>query len=146
MMRMMFLVELLQRVNDLENMKPSESIRKFYELCREKGELAYFWQLNSAFMSEALFLMVNNSELFLNNLTDEQWSLFKNRYESCLHTVRVLAEYDDEIASVMKILNETNSVCNDDEAAEIFATKESGIQRILESKDKIIARRANLLK
>ena len=131
--------------NELKDLKTSDKIRRFYEVCKERGELAYFWKLNSAFMTEFLYLIVNNPEPFLNNLTDEQWNSFKNRYESCLHTVRVLAEYDEEIASVMSIMNETNSVSNDEEASSIFATKESGIQRILEAKDKYIARRNTLL-
>ena len=132
-------------IDGLKDMKPSEGIRRFYELYKERGDIAFFWQLNSAFMAEFLYLVVNNPEPFLNNLTDEQWNSFKNRYESCLHTVRVLAGYDEEIASVMSIMNETNSVSNDEEASSIFATKESGIQRILEAKDKYIARRNALL-
>ena len=132
-------------LGELKDLKPSEGIIRFYELCKESGDIAYFWQLNTAFMTEFLYLIVNNPEPFLNNLTDEQWDSFKNRYESCLHTVRVLAEYDEEIASVMSIMNETNSVSNDEEASSIFATKESGIQRILEAKDKYIARRNALL-
>ena len=132
-------------VDELKDLKPSEGIRRFYESSKESGELAYFWQLNSAFMTEFLFLIVNNPEPVLNNLTDEQWSLFKERYESCLQAVRVLAEYDEEIASVLSIMNETNSVSNDEEASVAFATKESGIQKILEAKDKYIARRNALL-
>lgn len=131
---------------ELKDLKTSEKIRRLYEVCKAKGELTYFWQLNSAFMTEFLYLIVCNPELFLNNLTDEQWSSFKKRYDSFLHTVRVLADYDEEMASVMNIINETNCVSSDEEASDIFATKESGIQKILESKDKYITRRNALLK
>lgn len=131
--------------DDISNLKTSDRIRKFYEVCKERGELDYFWKLNSAFMAEFLYLMVCNPDPFLNNLTDEQWASFKKRYDSYLHTVRILANYDEEIASVVNIINETNSISNEEEASGIFDTKESGMQRILQAKDKYIARRNALL-
>ena len=132
--------------NELKDLKTSDKIRRFYEVCKERGELAYFWKLNSAFMTEFLYLMVYNPDLFLNNITDEQWSSFRKRYDSFLSTVRILAKYDEEIASIVNIINETNSVSNDEETSEAFATKESGINKIIENKDKYIARRNALLK
>lgn len=132
--------------NELKDLKTSDKIRRFYEVCKERGELAYFWKLNSAFMTEFLYLMVYNPDLFLNNITDEQWSSFRKRYDSFLSTVRILAKYDEEIASIVNIINETNSVSNDEETSEAFATKESGINKIIENKDKYITRRNALLK
>lgn len=132
--------------DELKDWKTSDKIRRLYEVCKERGELVYFWQLNSAFMTEFLYLMVCNPDLFINNITDEQWSSFKKRYDSFLRTVRILAEYDEEMATIMNIIKETSSVSSDEEVSEIFATKESGIHRLLEDKDKYIARRNALLK
>ena len=132
--------------NELKGLKTSDKIRRLYEVCKERGELVYFWQLSSAFMTEFLYLMVCNPDLFINNITDEQWSSFKKCYDSFLRTVRILAEYDEEMATIMNIIKETSSVSSDEEVSEIFATKESGIHRLLENKDKYIARRNALLK
>lgn len=67
--------------------------------------------------------MVCNPDLFINNITDEQWSSFKKRYDSFLRTVRILAEYDEEMATIMNIIKETSSVSSDEEVSEILLQK-----------------------
>jgi len=54
----------------------SEKIKKEYEACRERGDLAYFWQFQYAIMIETGYIIAHNPELFFSKITEEQWQAF----------------------------------------------------------------------
>ena len=61
-------------VDDFKNMTPSEVVKKDYELCKERGDLAYFWQFAFAVQQELPFLIAENAEVFFRSITDEQFN------------------------------------------------------------------------
>lgn len=130
-------------VDDFKNMTPSEVVKKDYELCKERGDLAYFWQFAFAVQQELPFLIAENAEVFFRSITDEQFNAAETRYRSCLKAVRVLADYDDELASILKVFEANRSVSDD---AAGYATKEGAKQHDIANLDKMIANRNALLK
>ena len=70
----------------------------------------------------------------MHSISDEQWASCSNRYAACIDAVRVLAEYDEDIAAFEEKFNETRSAANDEEADIVYATKEGAKQRIIESR------------
>ncbi len=99
-----------------------------------------------AVQAELRYLIANNPEPFFRSISDEQWASCSNRYASCIDAVRVLAEYDEDIAAFEEKFNETRSAANDEEADIVYATKEGAKQRIIESKENIIKLRNDILK
>ncbi len=132
--------------DEMNNLSPSEKARKTYETCKENGEVPYYWQWAFAMQIEYNYLISKNADVFFRNITKEQFDSFAFRYRNCRSALRILAEYDEEIASILKA-HDASRVANSDEESDIlFATKESAKEYMVASKDIIASRRAALLK
>jgi len=126
-------------------MPESEIIKKEYEVCRERGDLVYFWQFQNAIVAELGYVIAQNPELFLSKITEEQnQALVKRTIEKNM-AMRELAKYDEEMAGVLEIYNNTRVISSDEEKAIVYDSIESTKQYFTANKDKFIAKRNALL-
>jgi len=123
----------------------SEKVKKEYEVCKERGELAYFWQFHNAILIEIAYVIGQNPELFFSKITEEQWQAFMKRTNEENYAMRELAKYDEEMADVLEIFNKNRVVSSDEEKAKVSASIESEKQFRLANNDKFIAYRNVLL-
>jgi len=126
-------------------MLESEIIKKEYETCRERGDLAYFWQFQNAIVAEVGYVIAQNPELFFRKITEEQNQAFVKRTIEKNMAMRELAKYDEEMAGVLEIYNNTKLVSSDEEKAIVYDSIESSKQYFIANKDKFIAKRNALL-
>jgi len=123
----------------------SEKIKKEYEACKERGELAFFWQFQNAVCIELGYLIVQNPELFFSKITEEQWLAYDMRVNEKNKAMRELAKYDEEMTAVLEIFNQTRVFSSDEEKASVGTSMESTKQFLIDNKDKFIAQRNALL-
>jgi len=131
-------------VSDLE-IPVSEKIKKEYEACKERGDLAYFWQFQNATVGEVTYVLAQNPKLFFSKITEEQWQAFMKRGDEKNDAMRELAKYDEEMADVLKVFNQNRVVSSDEEKAKVCVSMESEMQFRLDNKEKFIVRRNALL-
>ncbi len=131
--------------DDEMNLTPVEKTKKAYEIHKERGDIATFWQAMFAGNREVAYIIAQNPDLLFRNITDEQSSALYNRFHACLDAIEELAKYDDEIALVAEAFDDNMGITKEEER-ELFKTKESARQQYIKLKDFIIANRNNLLK
>ena len=132
--------------DDQVNLTPAEKTKKAYEFYKENGDVTDFWQYLYAIQVELNYLISNNPDAFFRNITNEQYDLFTSRYRSSRSAVRVLAEYDEDLASILEFHDANRAAGSDEESNVLFATKESARQTFTDFKDMYVSRRAYLLK
>jgi len=130
---------------DYYNHSVADCIKKEYEVCKERGDLAYFWQSQEALGIEFEYLFVNNPDLVFNHITEEQWDAWYTRRVSTYKTIKLLAEYDEEMESLYQFLKNNIVVSSFDEGERVHNSKESTREFRLANKDKYISKRNALL-
>lgn len=123
----------------------SEKLRREYEICKERGDLNYFWQFQSAIITEISYLLVQNPKLFFSKITDEQLKAYGTRGGEIYAAVYKLAEFDEEMAELKDLLCRNSITPSLSEWDNIYQSREIHIQKRLEHKDLFIARRNALL-
>jgi len=124
----------------------SEKIKKEYEACKERGDLAYFWQFQNATVAEVGYVIAQNPELFFSKITEEQWQAFVKRTNEVIKAMREIAKYDEEMADVLEAFNQTRVFSSDEEKLSVDNTSiESAKQHLIAKRDKINAKRNALL-
>jgi len=134
--------------NDFSNfdMTVSEKIKKEYAECKERGDMAYFWQFHNAAVIETGYIISQNPELFFKKVSEEQWKMFRNRIDILNEALAKLAQYDEETAQLWGLMRSHRTTSNDEERSSINQSVESAKQHRIGNKDKYIARRNALLK
>jgi len=123
----------------------SEKIIKEYDACKEQGELAYFWQFQNAMIIETAYIIAQNPELFFNGISEEQWQSFITRANEKNKAMSELAKYDEEMATVLGIFNQTKSIASEEEKVKLNASFELSKQFNIANKDRYITKRNTLL-
>lgn len=123
----------------------SERVKKAYEVCKERGDLSYFWQFEFAVITSTLYLVSQNPDLFLRNVTEEQYLAFDKRFRSLRSALLELAKYDEEIAGVVEILDKNKATSNE-ELDKLCSSFDGFKQQIVDSKYIYAASRAEMLK
>jgi len=123
----------------------SEKMKKEYEICKERGDLAYFWQFQNAFLIEVGYIIAQNPESFFSKITEEQWQAFANRTNEKNYAMRELAKYDEEMADVLEMFNQNRVFSSDEEKASADTTIESAKEFLIASKERLSAHRNALL-
>jgi len=131
--------------NKAQDMTRTERIKKEYEACKEKGDLAYFWQFHSAIVCEMSYLVAQNPELFYSKITDEQWQAFNDRFGMIVDIVEELSKYDEEMLQLWEFGSKYKPYASDEEIISSNQNIETAKQFHIANKDKYIARRNALL-
>lgn len=123
----------------------SEKIKKEYTLCRESGDLSFFWLFQNALMCETDYLISQNPDLFLGKVSkfelqtlNRQWTYFK-------YAVDKLAFYDDEMKLLDDMVDENANGLTDEEITASYATMEATKKLYQTIKEKVAERRKALL-
>jgi len=122
----------------------SEIVKQEYKICKERGDLAYFWQFQFAIIAETSYVILNNPELFFSRITEEQWQAYRSRNEAIVEAISELAQYDEEMATLEDFRIKTR-ITSQEEWDNSDVTLESAKQFRIANKDKYIARRNALL-
>jgi len=113
----------------------SEKLEREYEVCKENGNLADFWQFQYAIFVETTYLLAQNPELFLGRISDEQYQAFHKSAAKVSDVIVELAKYDEEMAALKSFIDRNNVLQT------ASGTKEQRIRYFIDNKDNIIARR-----
>jgi len=141
----------LNHTVDIEYLKSdasiSEKLEKEYEVCKECGDLSYFWQFQYALFVETKYLLAQNPELFLNRISDEQYKAFHESVVKRIDVIMELAKYDEEMAKLKSFIdqNKNNVWQTDQDYQSTLGTKELRTKHYIDNKNNIIARRNALL-
>jgi len=98
----------------------SDFIREEYNVCKERGELAYFWQFQNAIIRETDFLLAKNPELFINKVGDENLNAYGIQWASFKNAIRTLAPYDEEIAIIYDIFDSAAKNMSNEEVNQTY--------------------------
>ncbi len=123
----------------------SEKIKALYDACKERGDLALFWQYEEAIGTEINYLLIQNPDLFFSKMTEEQWQNYYSARCYCFEAVDELAKYDDEMAALQEFMHNKWSLTDDDESARLNATIASAKEYRIAQKDLFVAKRNALL-
>jgi len=132
-------------IANIENVPVTENIKKEYENCRERGDLAYFWQFQDGIITETNYIISQTPELYFSKITEEQWQAYVKRTNEIYKTMRELAKYDKEMAVVLEMFNKNKVISSPEEFAKVTTSIESEKQFRIANKDNFIAKRNALL-
>lgn len=141
----------LNHTVDIEYLKSdasiSEKLEKEYEVCKECGDLSYFWQFQYALFVETKYLLAQNPELFFSKISDEQYQAFHESVVRRIDVIMELAKYDDEVAILKSFIdqNKNNVWQANSDYQSTLGTKDLRIKHYIDNRDNIIARRNAIL-
>jgi len=121
----------------------SDKIRREYEICKERGDITYFWKFQYAIVTEMSYLLIMNPDLFSNKITDEKMKAYDQRVNALHLAIEELAQYDEEMASIFECSNKLYSNLSPEEVESY--NSEAAIQWRFAHKDIYISRRNALL-
>lgn len=123
----------------------SEKLKREYEVCKEGGDLASFWQFQFAILAETQYILAQNPELFFGRISDEQYQAFHESVVNGMDVIMELAKYDEEMAALKSFIDQNNIWPANKEYQSTLGTKELRIKYFIANKDNINARRNALL-
>jgi len=123
----------------------AEKIKKEYEVCKERGDVAYFWQFQNAIITETCYVTSQNPELFFSKMTEDQWQNFRKRIETIEESLLRLAQYDEEMAQLYDIVVNYKSFSSIEARNDIDKSVETAKNYRIANKNKFSVRRNFLL-
>jgi len=123
----------------------SEKIKAYYDACKERGDVALFWQFEEAVGTEINYLLSQDPDLFFSKMTEEQWQNYYKGRCFCFWAVDELAKYDEEMAELQEFMHKEWTISDDDESNRLNATIASVKEYRAARKDLFIAKRNALL-
>jgi len=123
----------------------SDKLAKEYEACKKAGALAAYWQYRNAVLVETDYLIAQNSRLFFNRITPEQWLSYYMKMTTSVNAIKQLSEYDEEMAAVNQMRIENRVAASDEELFKANRSTEAAKLFHLENKEKFAAARNALI-
>jgi len=123
----------------------SERLEREYEICKECGDLDYFWQFQYAIFVETTYILAQNPELFIRRISDEQYQAFHESAFKRIDVIMELAKYDEEMAILKSFIDQNQFWQPNSDYQSTLGTKELRIKHFVDNKDSITARRSALL-
>ena len=127
-----------------KNLTPAEKTKRAYEMYKERGDVAVFWQFFLAIQTEVDYLISKNIDVFFRNLTEDQYASLINQFNRVMNAVITIAEYDPEVKQAWDTFNVGEEIASDIDLSQkaIAPSKDFFSERV----NLLAARRANLLK
>jgi len=85
---------------------PSESLKETYEICKERGDVAYFWLFHNALILEINYLLSCNPELFFSKFTDAEIASTQESIKSVINAFQALSSCDGEMSRIWGIMSQ----------------------------------------
>ncbi len=124
----------------------SEVIREQYKACRDRGDLAYFWQFQIAILIEFDYLLANNPELLLNRVSEDCFQAYNQQWVNVRKSIEYLSQYDCEIEQINNNIPSSNNGVSAEDAINIYyPTVAKAIETYKEYKSYHIDKRNALL-
>jgi len=112
-----------------DDSKLTEKIKQMYNSCKENGELAYFWQFQTACIREIDYLLSKDTDLFFAHISEEENNSYGLTWRSYREAIMTLAPYDEEMALIQETFGTWVTLDLDDIKANYYSsieqTKES---------------------
>ncbi len=89
---------------DIDGMKErsvSDNIRKVYEMCRERNQVQYFWEVQTDALINTSYLIASNPEIYYSRLTDEQIERHDEVLDNMVEALERIAQVDREMHRVL---------------------------------------------
>lgn len=129
---------------DLEA-KPSETIQKDYKICKDRGDMAYFWAFQNAISKETNYIIANNPDLFFSKITEPQWQAYYESTEHMWSAIEELAPYDAEASAILQWRNDNRLTKSGEEWKNVNSSIQTAKEFHIANKDKFINSRNALL-
>ncbi len=123
----------------------SEKMKANYTACKERGDLALFWQFEYAATIEIGYILAQNPELFFSRITDDQWRAYYSRKQARKKANEKLAKYDEEMAQLLAFREQNRVTASNAEREQKNKSVESVKQYTIANKEKYVAKRNALL-
>ncbi len=89
---------------DIDGMKElsiSENTRRVYEMCREKNQVQYFWEVQTDAMINVSYLIASNPDIYYTRLTDEQIRKHTAAFDGMMEALERIAVDDRKMQRVL---------------------------------------------
>jgi len=131
--------------DELKNLSPHEVAKREYEICKERGDLSYFWMFNNGIYNELLYLMSQDPAVYLRDVTEEEWAAFQKVSSDRYQAISTLAQHDKDFARIQAVID-NYSLMTDDELRESAISLSRARKLYYANKDIFAQRRAEFLK
>lgn len=134
---------------DIDRMKElsiSDNTRNVYEMCREKKQVQYFWEVQADAMISVSYLIASNPDLYYSRLTDEQIRRHAAAFDGMMKALERIARTDREMESVLNDFRSSGVGPLITSQRNHELTAESFIRFHVENSGKMTARRNGLLR
>ncbi len=123
----------------------SLKVQRVYEMCREKGDIAAFWQYQCAFIFHTDYIIACNPKLYIPKISEEGLQQFNHRLEYVTNAATALAPYDKDMESLLLEIKSWDLLVDETEWDEAFASDISTAQFYIKNKKAIIERRNRMI-
>lgn len=127
------------------DIQPSENIKNSYKICKDRGDLAYFWAFQNAMTKEVNYIIANNPDLFFSKVTEPQWQAFYESTEHMWSAIEELAPYDAEVSAILQWRNDNRLTKSGEEWKTVNSSLQTAKEFHIANKDKFIDDRNALL-
>lgn len=129
-----------------ENIPVSEKLVKEYDLCKERGDVAYFWQFQYAFQCELAYIFAKDADLFFSKMAPEQVAEGDKQMMAMLNAIKYLSAYDDEMNQIFVAEASRYNGMSPEEIAACYSSADAIKETLKTNRFKTIEWRDALLK
>lgn len=97
-----------------------EKVKRIYDLCKERGELTYFWQYENAVVREIDFLLAKNPNFF-GKISEKEWQGHLAQWRAVKEALGALAEFDEEMRQAAELVNINKDMDDESFISKYFA-------------------------
>jgi len=122
----------------------SRNVAKFYQACKEIGDLAAFWTFNAQVLNEMEYIIAQNPELYFGKISLDTWHTYNNLWNIYLEAACELKDKDPEMAKLNELLYR-DYVYYEGYTIDVFDELETAVSFYQKAKDQFVFRRNNML-
>lgn len=127
------------------DVQPSENIKNAYKICKDRGDMAYFWAFQDAMVKEINYIIANNPDLFFSKVTEPQWQAFYESREHMWSAIEELAPYDTEASAILARRNDNRLTQSGEEWKQVNSSLQTAKEFHMANKEEFIKDRNALL-
>lgn len=88
-------------IDVMKELSISENTRRVYEMCREKNQVQYFWEVQTDAMINVSYLIASNPDIYYTRLTDEQVMKHTSAFDGMMEALERIAVDDRKMQRVL---------------------------------------------
>lgn len=130
--------------DDKSEVTPSKGVRNIYAYAKENNLIGTCMNVLNALQHEIAYIISNNPELYVGNLTDEEWQAQNRRFCAILRCMEELAKYDEDVAAFLEQYKSSRGVTPSQDE-ELFSNASKAVEFHKAEKESIANTRKYLL-